>query len=59
MACTRSPLEPICRLAAFYLLAGQQIEAQEILNKYFSPDKSSEIMLGIQKDLERLIAPDA
>lgn len=41
-------------LVADYLLTGQQTKAQEILNKYAPPDKTSEYILAIQKDLQGL-----
>jgi hypothetical protein len=44
-------------LAAYYLLAGQPTDAQNILNKYFPHDKASAYMLGIQNDLQSLLAP--
>lgn len=47
----------IYELAAYYLLAGQQSDAQNILNKYFPPDKATEYMLGIQNDLQRILPP--
>jgi hypothetical protein len=47
----------IYRLAAYYLLTGQQSDAQKILNKHFPPDKATEYMLGIEKDLQGLLAP--
>ena len=47
----------VYELAAYYLLSGQQSDAQRILSQYFPPDKASEYMLGIQKDLERFLTP--
>ncbi len=44
-------------LTAHYLLIGQKSEAQNILNEYFPPDKASEYMSKIQKDLSGLLAP--
>ncbi len=44
-------------LVADYLLTGQQIKAQEVLDKYVPPDKKSEYILAIQKDLQRYLAP--
>ena len=44
-------------LVADYLLTGQQIKAQEILNKYVPPEKASEYLLAIQKDLQGFLAP--
>lgn len=44
-------------LTAQYLLIGQKSDAQKILNEYFPPDKASEYMLAIQKDLQGLLAP--
>jgi hypothetical protein len=44
-------------LTAYYLLAGQTSDAQKILNEYFSPNKASEYMSKIQKDLQGLLAP--
>ncbi len=44
-------------LAVYYLLAEQPTNAQEILNKYFPPDKASAYMLGIQNDLQNFLAP--
>jgi len=40
-----------------YLLTGQQTKAQEVLNKYAPPNKTSEYIIGIQKDLQNLLAP--
>jgi len=53
----RIAVNAVYRLAAYYLLAGQQSDAQNILNKYFPPDKATEYMLAIQRDLQGLLAP--
>lgn len=45
------------QLVGFYLLAGQNSNAQNTLNKYFPPDKASEYMSAIQQDLQGLLAP--
>lgn len=45
------------QLVGYYLLAGQNSDARNTLNKYFSPDKSSEYMSAIQQDLQGLLAP--
>jgi hypothetical protein len=44
-------------LVANYLLTGQQMKAQEILNKFVPLEKTSEYILAIQKDLQRFLAP--
>ncbi len=44
-------------LIAYYLLAGQQVDAQITLNTYFSPEKETEYLLAIQQDLHGLLAP--
>lgn len=45
------------QLTVYYLLTGQRLDAQKILNDYFPPDKASEYMLAIQQDLQGLLAP--
>ena len=44
-------------ITIYYLLAGQKSDAQKILNEYFPPDKASEYIVEIQKDLRGLLAP--
>ncbi len=51
-----SAVNVIYGLVIDYLLIGQQADAQNILNKYFPPDKATEYLSGIQKDLQRLLA---
>jgi hypothetical protein len=45
------------QLIAYYLLAGQRTDAQNILNKYFPPNEAAEYMLAIEQDLQGLLAP--
>lgn len=45
------------QLVAYYLLIGRPTDAQNTLNKYFPPDKATEYMEAIQKDLGKLLAP--
>jgi hypothetical protein len=41
----------------YYLLAGQQVDAQNTLNKYLPPDKATEYLLAIEQDLQGLLPP--
>ncbi len=40
-----------------YMLAGEEAEAQKILNKYLPPDKANEYMIAIKKDLKYYLPP--
>jgi len=53
----RMAVNAIYKVAAYYLLAGQQENAVSLLNKYFPTDKATEYMLGIQNDLHRFSCP--
>lgn len=52
-----SAVKRLYHLVADYLLTGQQIKAQEILKKYAPPEKTSEYLLAIQKDLQGFLTP--
>lgn len=45
-------LNTLYNIMVSYILAGEDAEAQKILNKYLPPDKADEYMLAIKKELK-------
>lgn len=50
-------LNTLYNITVYYLLAGQQVDAENALNKYFPPNKAAEFMQAVQEELKGLLAP--
>lgn len=53
----RMAINKLYNVMVFYMLAGEQAEANKVLDKYLPPDKADEYMLAIKEDLKYLLPP--
>ncbi len=50
-------LNKLYNITVYYLLAGQPVDAENVLNKYLPPNKAAEFMQAVQEVLKGLLAP--